>query len=780
MQRSCVVYPTSRCIRVAIQGFDNVFSPNFMTMGEFLARSRHACGKITPDNDLRLIGLYEASDFTSFSALDIDRNFFGFMQNSQYIFRFFEELASEDVSIESLMNADTYSEYDEHLSILEYLRRQYLSVCRKNNWADPIYYREVYTINKNFLINYDTVTIYVEGYLSRQEMEILLACTEYVDMVIKYVSTSFNRKMTERFSEIGIELDEGYQYTVSLNTASIISKIKLSSRRDIQCETFTNRLSQVGFIKAKIEEFVNNGVNPENIAVILPDEGFARYLKEFDNEGNFNFAMGSEFSSRKEYHEIENIIAYLDEPNVLNTARISEVNVLKIEWIRRHRSASFRYELLEEFFELGTQESDEWRNAIDDELQHFRHLTYILETLPFGSVLKLFMNRIGQRRQDDVRGGKITVMGLLESRGMAFEGVIVVDFNEGYVPHRSEKDLFLNTKIRKHSGLPTTGDRESLQKHYYWMMFNRAGKIAVSCVHNAESIPSRFLMQLDIRTLSQQKRYESVLFPDTTERPRKNGVSPSEYDFESIVMSASSLKSFLTCRRQFYYRYVCAIKPHDIPRDLSEERDMGNELHRVLERVYNTQASFSNADELRLRIKTEWEKDTDTDAMERHMRRFWYEKLSPFFENEIARFHEGWEVTYRELLSETMIEGIRFSGRIDRIDRLGDTLEIIDYKSGSYPDITKAPSLEEVDYQLSIYACMAEALGEVAYCSYYDLTNGVLVREPYLQERIENLQNILREIREQKTWEWERTEEYIRCRYCPYAYLCEREGMHAV
>ena len=90
------------------------------------------------------------------------------------------------------------------------------------------------------------------------------------------------------------------------------------------------------------------------------------------------------------------------------------------------------------------------------------------------------MQRLSDIRIDDVGGGKVTVMGLLETRGVAFRGVIIVDFNEGYVPRISEKDLFLNSTIREHSGLPTGADRQDLQKHYYYQLIHAAEAVAIS------------------------------------------------------------------------------------------------------------------------------------------------------------------------------------------------------------------------------------------------------------------------------------------------------------
>ena len=90
MQRTCVVFPTSRAIRDTLENCIEGFLPTLMGMGDFLDRVILSENVVSPDNDLRLLALHEASDFTTFDKLLIERNFFTFIQNSSYIFRFFE------------------------------------------------------------------------------------------------------------------------------------------------------------------------------------------------------------------------------------------------------------------------------------------------------------------------------------------------------------------------------------------------------------------------------------------------------------------------------------------------------------------------------------------------------------------------------------------------------------------------------------------------------------------------------------------------------------------
>ena len=780
--RECIVFPTSRCIRAAVETHPQKMLPHYMTMGEFLNRIFVVKGRTVPDDDLRLLGLHEASDFSSFASLQIERNFFSFLQNAQYIFRFFEELAFEQVDIETLKEVDVYGEYEEHVSILGHLRERYQKVCEKHGWADPIFGGEIGNLNTEFLRNFDSVHIHVEGYLSRREIDAILEASKTVGLSINYTTTPYNRKMTERLGELGFELEEGKEYRLSVTDRTVIESVQSVRRGNLSCELFHNRLAQVGFIKAKVEAFVDAGIEPEKIAVVLPDEAFAPMLIHFDEENNFNFAMGIGFDTTPVYREIDNIFLFLDESNVLNRSRLDGIGVQKIDWIREHYSKPFRFDDLIALIGLYEAEgmSEEHRSIVSEELQKFSHLSEALATMDFKSAVKIFMNRLKNRSIDDTRGGKITVMGVLETRGVDFEGVIVVDFNEGYVPHKSEKDLFLNSKTRQYAGLPTSHDREALQKHYYLMLFNRAKTVAIGAVQNTESVPSRFLLQMGITAEDGVYRYERVLFEPAREVVRKKEHIEGEYDFTAHSLSASSLKSFLTCRRQFYYRYILRLGEHEIPRDLSQERDIGNAVHAALEALYRINPSYGSAAEIKAALGRIWTEKSDDDALERYMKRLWLEKLDPFYQNEEARFRSGWKVLYREKESEAEVEGIRLIGRIDRVDEQDGKIEVIDYKSGKFPDVEKEPKEEDTDYQLSVYAHLAEPFGKVAYCSYYDLSKGELKRERYLEAKNDRLREILRMMASQKQWEWEICEDLSRCRYCPYVYLCNREAVRGV
>ncbi|MDO9209060.1 MAG: hypothetical protein Q7T91_12500, partial [Sulfuricurvum sp.] len=515
MKQQLIIFPTSRAIRETLQGCKEGFLPTYMGMGDFLDRVIKSEKLITPDDDLRLLALHEASDFSTFEQLHIERNFFTFIQNSTYLFRFFEELSGEMVNIAALENADVYGEYEEHITILKHLWNNYQKIVESRGWSDPIFAKSSVVINEQYLREFESITFHIEGYLSRYELEVLKACAAVLPLECIYHATVYNEKMSERLRECSLEINAGYRYRFSLNDGVVLESSKIAPLQNVTCEVFHNRLTQVGFVKAQVQMMIEGGIEPARVVIVVPDEDFVRYCRLFDEENNFNFAMGTSMSEERFIRDIEAIELYMSEQSAENKGRLAKVPVQLQEWIKEHYYLPFCFKKLEALCEIMRENTQrlEAKKILQEELEKFKPLSDALGEYEFKAALKIFLNRLKSRSIDDIGGGKITVMGLLETRGIDYDGVIVVDFNEGFVPHRSQKDLFLNTKTRQFADLPTSMDREFLQKHYYWMLFNRARKVAISCVQNSETIPSRFLLQLGIPMQEAQVDYAGLLFP---------------------------------------------------------------------------------------------------------------------------------------------------------------------------------------------------------------------------------------------------------------------------
>lgn len=780
MNSSLIILPTQRAIRHKQFDVDgtNLFLPNYITMHDFLSRVCVVHRLKALDADSRVLLLLEASDFSDFKNLSIERNFFTFTKNSSYIFNFFEELSAEMYDIQALQRADIYGEYEEHIAILLELYGRYEKLCSQKRVLDPIFLPKNYSFNEDYVKKYEKIELYAEGYLTNFEFEVLERCSELCEVEIYLSASRFNTKMIKKFATFGIELEAGFDYIVSLNKKAVIAKEVRKENKNIECHSFSENLLQAAFVKKKIYDFIQKGYKPENIAVILPNEKFADTLRLFDTKSNFNFAMGTPFGDSLMYKKLDATCVYIEQNSKENEARMQRVGM---EFY--HSLRSVYGQMSQDVDILGFlkeyKESFGYKREIkifEEELYAFKHILPFMHDMSVKSVINLFLQRISNRSLDDVRGGKITVMGVLETRLIAFDAVVIVDFDDANVPKKSDKDMFLNTAIREAANLPTMSDRENLQKYYYEKLINNSKEVAISFVASSESKGSRFLKQLDIKESNahDEQDYGSILFTKAVKMPKEEQEIVVEWSFRGRKLSATELKTFLTCKRKYYYNYIAHIKNHEIPKDMPKEHEIGSDVHDALKELYGKKNFYTDAHELLRDLQKELENVCGKSELEHYLMALQAKKMELFCRNEVERFGEGWSVAHCEANIEREFAGVILTGRIDRIDKRGDKLYIIDYKTGSYALYTDKTFTEATDFQLEFYYLLAQNFGNVMGCGYYDLKESKIVDEPFLKEKLAVLEAHVRDLQNIESIECNRCEEIKNCLYCEYKVMCGR------
>ena len=239
---------------------------------------------------------------------------------------------------------------------------------------------------------------------------------------------------------------------------------------------------QVALAFAQIQRWVDEGIQPEEIVLILPDESFKEHFTLFDKHHNLNFAMGYDYSAGRVYKSLDALYVYWQMFDKESKKRLERYgfNLEALDKISASKKAT-----VTDFFllidGLGLHESPllegEKKEKFNERVhEKYLHFSKVLaeENLTLKEWLFLWLKTLSKVTMDDVRGGKITVMGVLETRGVRFEAVAIVDFNEGIVPATSPKDQFLNSSVRAFASLPTKNDREALQKQYYKRLLEEA------------------------------------------------------------------------------------------------------------------------------------------------------------------------------------------------------------------------------------------------------------------------------------------------------------------
>ncbi|MCX6075822.1 MAG: PD-(D/E)XK nuclease family protein [Campylobacterales bacterium] len=780
MNEKTIVLPSARAIRHEqfLIEESTLFLPNYITMSEFISKLCVVKDFKIADEDSRVLLLLEASDFSSFKNLQIERNFFTFTKNSTYIFKFFEELSAEMYDISKLDTSDIYAEYEEHIAILQELYKRYEALCSERKILDRIFLPKLYKFNTEFAKINKNIELHIEGHLTNFELELLLKCCDYCSVNLIFNTSAFNIKMQSKLLDLGIELENNYKYTLSLNSKTIIKTIEINRNRNISCESFSESILQVAFVKQKVYEFIKKGFAPENIAVILPDEKMAEILKAFDDNSNFNFAMGESYSKTKTYEKLNSTCQAIEQDSKENEARLERIGEeLYMQLYSIYYKKVYEVDFIE-FLNLYKESiaSKTELKIFEEEIYSFKTVLPYMQEMSIKSLISVFMQRLAGRTIDDVRGGRITVMGVLETRAVEFDAVIIVDFSDSNVPKRSDKDMFLNTQIREIASLPTMSDRENLQKHYYQMLINHSKEVALSYIKSSESSASRFLKQLHIKenNTHSEMDYANILFKKTFPHGKTEEKIVQKYNFKEKKLSASKLKIFLTCKRKFYYKYIEHIDQHEIPKDMPQEWEIGVDIHSALKELYSKKNSYSNIEELKRDLHKELDLACGKSELEKYLISLQKRRMDEFCAAEVKRFKESWHVEVCEKNLECEFAGLTLTGVLDRVDKRGEEIFVLDYKTGSYPIYTAKNFTEATDFQLEFYYLLAKQLGNVVACGYYDLKESKIVHEAFLEEKLAVLESNIKDILAHDEFEFDKCEDLKNCMYCEYATICGR------
>ena len=781
MDERTIVLPSARAIRYEQLQLKNesLFLPNYITMSEFVSKLCLVEGYKFIDDDSRVLLLLEASDFEGFASLEIERNFFTFTKNSSYIFKFFEELSAELYEIDELLLADTYAEYEEHISILTELYHRYEKLCQERKYLDRIFLPKLYTFNEDFAKTHTLIELHLSGHLTNFEFELLSECTKYTQVQLHFTTTQFNTKMQERLEDFGFTLEVGFEYILSLNGHTLLSQTPTQETLSISCESFSEPLLQIAFIKRKVYEFIQKGYTAENIAVILPNESTATLLKSFDTKANFNFAMGESYVRSAIYIQLQASVKILEQDLAENRARLTRVD----DGVYTHLQSIY-YKNANEIDFIASLESikksisDKRELKIyEEELYNFQKIVMLMKEMSVASLIKLFIQRLSQRTLDDVRGGKVTVMGVLETRNVHFDGVIIVDFDDKNVPARSDKDMFLNTSIRENAKLPTMSDRENLQKHYYKKLLNASKEVAISYVDSQESSASRFLKQLGIQSslVHSEAEYANILFKREAKISFVQDKIAQEYSFKNVKLSATRLKTYLTCKRKYYHKYIQKIYQHEIPKDTPQEYEIGNIVHLALKELYTKKNSYTELSLLQKDLEKELDRVQGKSELDKYLIALQKRRLEKFYALEIERFKSGWSVLSCEETFNVEYQGMTLVGQIDRVDKRANEIEVLDYKTGSYTLYNKNNFTQATDFQLEFYYLLTQGLGNVGECSFYDLKNAEIIKETFLQEKLDLLGGHIKELLSLEYIDFEQCEDEKNCQFCEYSVMCGRE-----
>jgi len=765
------IYPTSRAIRHLRQRYQehNQLLPSLMRIDEFERRAIMLPNLKMVDSLQRRLLLQKAASFEAFTSLKINRDLVRFFTKSDAIFKFFEELSHEAVSFEDLIQGDAYVEFAEHIEILEELLEGYGALLAERGLTDRVFVPQQYQLNLGFVESYDRFELHLEGYMSRFELSLIAQIAQHRPMIVHLQTSKFNTKVQERFLEMGIELPMDAMVSFDLGSQRILETSPVPYRLTAQVWHVEERLQQIPLLLTSVQEMVNEGIAPEQIVVILPDESFKETLHCYDHLNNFNFAMGFDYAKSRAYKRLEAILGYWQ-----GYAKESLLLLQKyaIEPEELLRIAPKEQVTVEVFFErMAPFGLDLERQVVEERWVYFRRI-FGEEEMAMSVWLFLWLKQLSELSLDDVRGGKVTVMGALETRGVSYEGVVVIDFNDGIVPAIPAKDAFLNSSLRKFANLPTKNDREALQKQIYKRLLEQAKRATIIYSLSNNKMPAGYLYELGLGEGEAKEVDMRLLYAQPSQIIPVEDPIIDNFDATQITWSATRLKTLLTCRRKYYYQYVQQLQAKE-----EEQINEGAFLHKLLEHLFAGRSHFEDASELREAMHRLLDQLLpENDPKINYLKLLWRAKLEPFIATQMEHFNAGWRVMERERHIVGEIRGIRFKGVVDRIDQTDTHTLVLDYKSGSISEANRTKNLEKLtDFQMSIYAELLGREHRYLALAFVELFNGGAISHITLpEEKQERLYELIEELKSLTSLRCERCEEVSACQYCDYRLLCER------
>lgn len=310
----------------------------------------------------------------------------------------------------------------------------------------------------------------------------------------------------------------------------------------------------------------------------------------------------------------------------------------------------------------------------------------------------------------------LQVMGVLETRALDFDRLIILSMNEGIFPLKKVANSFIPYNLRRGFGLPTYEHQDSVWAYHFYRLIRRAKQVTLLYDTRTTGLltgeVSRFVHQLRyhyqyplIDELVVYDVASSAVPPISVQKTAE--VEKLLSDFLSggpRALSASAINTYLDCPLKFYFSVLEQIQEEDEITETVERDVFGSILHKVMEDLYAPfKGKLVTADLLKLLRK-------DQPLLTGTIARAFAEL---FFKSPVVRSLEGENFLTGEMIrkyAEKILEQdarftpfhyiesekkvratitlsdkrvVQLKGFIDRVDSLDRVLRIVDYKTGS-------------------------------------------------------------------------------------------------
>lgn len=428
-----------------------------------------------------------------------------------------------------------------------------------------------------------------------------------------------------------------------------------------------------------------------------------------DNQTFINEKLLEKFLENQE-PEVKNVILniFKDFDSVSNFMdRILDlINILK------EKVDALEKEYLFRFYTVFTQ-----LKTLQNEFEYFTDL----------KTLSLFFRQLIGSESLSFQGEPLKglqLMGMLETRVLDFENIILASANEGVLPASSQQNSFIPFDVKVEFGLPTYREKDAIFSYHFFRLIQRAKNVFI--LYNTEhdvfgsGEKSRFVTQLE---MMRTDIVHKIVSPKVvSQKTTLKEITKNEQVFERLKelakqgFSPSSLTNYLYNPVAFYKQKILRIKEFDDVEETVAFNTLGTVVHETLDELYKPFIGKFLTVEAILEME-KIAKDLVVKHFKIHFKngdlstgknRLIFEVANRFVTNFLSQEKTLLKdknnqlkiiATEENLSAEIEIDGIDFPikihGNVDRVDELNGEIRIIDYKSG----MVQSAELKVLDFE---------------------------------------------------------------------------------
>ncbi len=323
----------------------------------------------------------------------------------------------------------------------------------------------------------------------------------------------------------------------------------------------------------------------------------------------------------------------------------------------------------------------------------------------------------------------LQVMGILESRNLDFENVILLSMNDDNFPsNRISQPSYIPYNLRAAYGLPTPEHHDGVYAYYFYRLIQRAKRLhLLYCSHADEKSTgeqSRYITQLDFESplsihrtnvgvdVNLQSSEELVIHKsgrvaeELAQYLVAKGVEcdpQTKKYMEYKQLSPTHLSAYIACPMRFYFKHIAGIVKEREREELVDAPTFGNILHKAMQILYTPLIGAREVSKHIAAISDEAiDRAIDSAICEVYLpsgsTAAEYSGNLTLVRNVVERYIRDGVLAYDRTKSDFVIESVEgivlheierdaerrlsLRGFCDRIDRIDRGVRIVDYKSG--------------------------------------------------------------------------------------------------